>query len=126
MDLFYGFNDDVIRWFSSYLTNRKQQTKIEDSVSAPKLINRGVPQGSVLGPLLFILYINDIQNVVTSNINLFADDTLSYISADSCDTAVNALNQDLNNLTSWLSENNLALNASKTKAMCLSLRKNLN
>jgi len=79
-----------------------------------------------LGPLLFILYINDIQNVVSSNINLFADDTLLYFSADSCNAAVNALNVDLSNLTSWLSENNLALNTSKTKAMCLSLRKNLN
>jgi hypothetical protein len=86
----------------------------------------GVPQGSVLGLLLFILYINDIKNVLRySKLKLFADDTLLYIAADTLDEAVNRMNDDLVSLFQWLALNKLKLNVQKTKYMVITFKKNV-
>ena len=74
-----GVTGAVLAWFRNYLCDRKQRVILPGAVSDWKLICAGVPQGSILGPLLFLLYINDIVNDIGSNIRLFADDTSLFI-----------------------------------------------
>lgn len=86
----------------------------------------GLPQGSVLAPILFLIYINDIINVIQDcEIKLFADDALLMISDDNITTAVTKMQNDLNNLYTWLCANRLKLNINKTKYMVIT-RKNIN
>ncbi len=122
----YGFGPDVLKFFSNYLSCRKQLTKFKKTFSNEKICDIGLPQGSVLSPLLFILYVNDVTNVVMhSSVNLFADDTLLYVVADSLEEATLKMNEDLEKLNGWLNFNKLALNVNKTKAMIISLKSNL-
>ena len=82
-----GVTGQVLEWFKSYLTNRKQRVVLPGAVSDWIFIHAGVPQGSILGPLLFLVYINDIVLDIGSNIRLFADDTSVYIVVDDPITA---------------------------------------
>jgi len=105
----------MYKWFTDYLRDRQQYTIINDSKSDEKFIKYGVPQGSVLGPLLFLIYINDITNCSPNcNIRLFADDTNILI----FDPDVNNLflrgNKILTELTDWLLANKLSVNTEKT------------
>ena len=74
-----GIGGNLLQWFKSYLRNRKQRVVIQGAQSQIKEINAGVPQGSILGPLLLILYMNDIVDVVKTNIRLYADDSTIYV-----------------------------------------------
>lgn len=122
----YGVKDTESKWFSSYLNDRYQRTSFEGHISEDTLVKHGVPQGSVLGPLLFILYINDIHHCIKhGQINLFADDTLLYIKTTDIEDGLNKLNDDLNNLQGWLNENKLKLNINKTKWIVISERQNV-
>lgn len=77
----YGADENAIKWFHSYLSDRKQQVKIDQTYSECRDVNVGLPQGSVLSPVMFVLYINDINKVLKhSRVNLFADDTAISIS----------------------------------------------
>ena len=77
----YGIRGDLLLWFKSYLENRNQKVCINESLSSSRNITAGVPQGSVLEPLLFLIYINDISENLQGSARLFADDTsLSYSS----------------------------------------------
>ena len=72
-----GLSDDTVNWFQSYLTNRKQRTSVGDTLSVAAPITIEVPQGSVLGPLFFVIYVNDLPSgQLASEINLYADDTV--------------------------------------------------
>ena len=82
-----GVTGEVIAWFKSYLSDRKQRVIVPGAVSDWKFNRAGVPQGSILGPFLFILYINDIVNDIGSNIRLFADDTSLFIIVENPVTA---------------------------------------
>lgn len=114
----YGIGGKVMEWIKSYLTNRKQKTKYQNCTSAEMIIAHGVPQGSVLGPLLFIIYINDIVNEFrTVKCNLFADDMILYVNGDNADTIEHKLNQELQNVAKYLRINSLKLNIRKTKFM---------
>ena len=77
-----GINGELLDWLSNYLTNRKQRVVIPGAISKWAFIKAGVPQGSILGPLLFLLYINDIVIDIHANIRLFADDTCLYMIVD--------------------------------------------
>ena len=74
-----GITGSLLEWFSSYLDQRHQRVVLEGSLSDFKQINAGVPQGSILGPLLFLVFIDDIVNDIGSNVKLFADDTSLYL-----------------------------------------------
>ena len=117
----YGFNGIEMNWFESYLSNRTQVVKIGNIISKELNNDLGVPQGSILGPLLFLLYINDLVNCLKfCKSKMFADDTLVYIVCDSLELATQKLNEDLSNLFVGLCQNKLKLNVNKTKVMILS------
>ena len=90
-----GIRGPLLSWFESYLSNRQQYTVINGYKSNVKSIEAGVPQGSVLGPLLFLVYINDIVEDIQCNIRLFADDTSLYVITDDPLVSSNMLNNDL-------------------------------
>lgn len=117
----YGITGTAKNWFADYLDNRQQITTFSGVESNPKRNDLGVPQGSILGPLLFILYVNDIKKTLKScNLNLFADDTLITISDQDVVNAIGKINNDLEHVSMWLKTNKLKLNTSKTKAMLIS------
>ena len=91
-----SWTEHVLSWTEHYLTHRKQKVVVEGFSSSLKSINAGVPRGSVLGPFLFLLYINDISNGLANRIRLFVDDTTLYATV-ACDinTVTSSLNDDL-------------------------------
>lgn len=117
----YGVRGAELSWFTDYLSNRRQMVKFGECVSSELNCDLGVPQGSVLGAILFILYINDIKNVFKyCKIKLFADDTLIYLLCDNVDEAIDLINEDLISFEKWLKLNKLKLNVEKTKYLIIS------
>ena len=111
----YGIRGSILKWFESYLTDRKQYVFYNGISSDVKSITCGVPQGSVLGPLLFLLYINDLPNISKKlQFFLFADDTNIYYESNDLKLLEKTVNEELKKLTMWLNVNRLALNVSKT------------
>ena len=103
----------------SFLTKRVQTVIIESATSPPSPVTSGVPQGSVLGPLLFLTYINDLPNGLTSTVKLFDDDTLLYgVVVD--DSDCNNLQDDLNKLEIWQHEWQMQFSPSKCNIICIS------
>ena len=115
----YGINGSMLRWFSSFLTTRRQRVVINGCASDWSPVSSGVPQGSILGPLLFILYINDLPSVVGSTMKIFADDVALYCSVAS-QSEINAFQQDLDHITDWCNKWQMRLNPAKCELLCLS------
>ena len=106
----YGIRGAANDWFGSYLSNRRQFVSVKGFNSEEKAMEYGVPQGSVLGPLLFLIYINDIHNPLKfSKTRLFADDTNLLIENNSLKQLQKHLNSDLRNLSAWLKANKISL-----------------
>ena len=111
----YRIRDSMLKWFQSYLIDRKQYVSINGQSSELLLNNCGVPQCSVLGPLLFLIYINDLPNISKIlNFYLFADDTNIYYESDSLNELEHTVNKELDKLYLWLNVNRLSLNIDKT------------
>jgi hypothetical protein len=116
----YGIRGVALRWFKSYLSQRTQYVSYKGVESEHYDISYGVPQGSVLGPLLFIIYSNDIPNAITHRKTvLFADDTTIYCIGKNLHQLQSQMNQDLGQLNNWFRANQLSVNASKTKYMLI-------
>ena len=124
---FFGFNRSVVQWFSSYLIGRTQSISVNGTISEPMLIQFGVPQGSVLGPLLFIMYINDLPLAVrTCSVELYGNNTLIFSAGKSVSEIESRLSSDLDRLISWFESNFLTLNDSKPKIMLIGTHQRLN
>ena len=113
----YGLDKDFLEWLESYLTERKQAVWCDNTFSDCLEVNTGVPQGSILGPLLFIIFANDLAYSLNCELDQYADDS----TLTSCKESVAEINQELNQnceqVTTWMMENELCLNADKTHLM---------
>ncbi len=123
---FFNFSEEAMKWMESYLTNRKQSGHIGNSYSSCLDCNICVPQGSVLGPILFSLYINDLPSVCQSvNIQMYADDTVLYLHTKNKQQAATKLNEALVHVSEWLKMSDLHLNINKTVCMFFSKRSSI-
>ena len=113
---YFGINNKYRNWFKSYLSNRQQYISYNNKNSSIKKIICGVPQGSILGPLLFLLYVNDLQNAsqIFKPI-MFADDTNLFYSHNNIKQLFQIVNQELKQIQTWFNANKLSLNLTKTK-----------
>ena len=114
----YGFRDPLIGWLKSFLIGRRQRVCVHDTVSMWHKVTSGIPHGSVLGPVLFLLYINDLRDNVASNVYMFADDTKIYRPMTSHeDTTI--LQDDLDCLQSWSAKWLLNFDLHRCKVMSI-------
>ena len=123
---YLGVDQAAIKWFSSYLSGRTQRCNVSGKLSSARTLSCGVPQGSILGPLLFLIYINDLPNSLRGAVpRMFADDTNLTLSAKTLTELKLALTPELNNLSCWLKANKLSLNVAKTELMIIGSRQRL-
>ena len=116
----YGIRGSELSWFESYLTERKQFVSINGKNSLLTAVTLGVPQGSILGPLLFLLYINDLPLVSKLFALLFADDTTLLASADSVESLNKFVNTEFKKICDFFRTNKLMLHPDKTKILFFS------
>ena len=116
----YGVRGVVLGWFKSYLQNRVQYVKIGNIESEPLNVVCGIPQGSTLGPLLFLLYINDLPNSSTNlSFRLFADDANIFCASKNCKEIEKVMNEEFQNILKYCNANKLSINMQKTNSMSL-------
>ena len=114
----YQFDEGALQWFTSYFDQRSQQVSISGKLSNAKFISSGVPLGSVLGPLLFLIYINDLPlEIKKSILDKFADDTTMSKSGSCIQEITDDLNEDGKDSINWCGKNKMSVNIPKTKAM---------
>ena len=110
-----GVSGKLLGFFESYLSNRKQRVSLNGSCSEYAVIESGVPQGSVLGPLLFLVYINDLEKDIKSNVKFFADDTMLYSIVKDPTLSASDLNHDLEKINQWAKQWKMAFNPDPNK-----------
>lgn len=115
----YGVSGCLLQWFVSYLSDRTQQVKLANNLSAARHVSSGVPQGSILGPLLFSIFINDVNREFLCNSCIFADDLKVYKVIKSSDD-VDDLQKDLTTLSTWCQDNKMQLNFEKCTVISFS------
>ena len=114
----HGIVGRSLAWIESFLSNRKQQVKVDDKYSSWKPVKSGIPQGSVLGPILFVIFINDMPEVVQSFCQLFADDAKMFDTVNLRDIkAGNRLQEDINSVSNWSGKWQLPFNVEKCKVL---------
>ena len=115
-----GISGDFQKWLTSYLTNRQQYVDLAGAKSSVRKVEVGVPQGSLLGPRLFTIYVNDLPEATTSgNIQMYADDTTIYYIGKEVEEIVDKLNRILKDLYDWCNRNKLTVHSGKTEAMLI-------
>ena len=111
-------DDSVVNWVRDYLTDRQQRVLANGRLSTYQTITQGVPQGSVLGPLFYIVYANDLSKIFKNcKFALYADDTVLYVSHQNFDIAVNKMQDDIDSLSRWCATNGIMVNTDKTKTL---------
>ena len=123
LDYSFGIRGDALRWFKSYLQDRTQTVQIGSSTSEPVTLKYGVPQRSVLGPILFTMYTTPLGNIIRNHnldFHLYADDTQLYISFKPCDsisrqTAISQVEACIKDIKTWMTNNLLKLNYDNTE-----------
>ena len=123
----YSARSNLADWFKSYLNNRTQKCFVNGSLSDSQPLTCGIPQGTMLRLLLFILYINDLPNcLVNSHPRIYADDTRLTFASNDVAYGEENMNDDLTKITVFLSANKITLNKSKTEFMLIGSRQRLN
>ena len=119
-----GIGTNSLNWCETYLTNRTQKTKFKKYISAETTVTAGVPQGSILGPVLFICFTNDLPEKLSNcKIISYADDSQILVSAKSSKQIKNLLEGLISTAQAWYTANSLLINASKSEVMIISRRK---
>lgn len=111
-----GLDDRAVAWFRSYLAERNQRVYINGTLSSQRGIECGVPQGSILGPLLFLAYVNDMERAVNCRLLLYADDSALLVSGKSAEDITTKLSRELQSVKNWLVDNRLSLHLGKTES----------
>ena len=112
-----GFSQDLIRRFRSYLTDRRQLVDLSVTLSISEAISCGVPQGPILGPLLFLIYANDMSGAVNHKLLLYADDSAILVAGKSISTINILLQKELEVVSEWLVDNKLSLHLGKIESI---------
>ena len=112
-----GCDDGSVNWFNSYLSNRSQFIDIKGTLSDRGEVTCGVPQGSILGPLLFLIYVNNMESAVDCDLLLYADDSALLIRRKNIIDIEQKLSEELAKLNVWLIENKLSLHQGKTESL---------
>ena len=120
-----GADETTVSWFHSYLCGRKQVVNIGEVLSSELGISCGVPQGSILGPLLFLIYVNDMKGALDCNLLLYADDSALLVSGKSILEIENKLGHELNAVCDWLVDNKLSIHLGKTESILFGSKKML-
>ena len=115
-----GLNVLSVQWFESYLTGKSQVTDVDGVLSSSKGITCGVPQGSILGPLLFLIYVNDMKDAVRCKLLLYADDSALLVSGRDVSEIGESLSMELESVSEWLTENKLSLHLGKSESILFS------
>jgi len=126
----FGIHGSVLSWFKSYLSSRSFRVKCDDNLYSFHTSSCGVPQGSVLGPLLFIMYTTPLSTLISSlsvDHHLYADDTQLFFSFHpvNFDSSISHLQDALQHISSWMTANRLTLNSSKTEFWLIRLKNQL-
>ena len=121
-----GIRGTLLKWLQNYLSDRNQCTAANNIISSYRNITYGVPQGSVLAPLLFLIYVNDLSNIIENcKISLYADDTVIYISHSNLRNAIALIQSDLDSLYTWCNRNKLTIICKKAKFCLFGMRSNI-
>ena len=120
-----GMTENSVKWFDSHLTGRSQVVDIDGVLSGPKEITCGVPQGSILGPLLFLIYVNDMVDAVKCKLLLYVDDSALMVSHSDVNIIQERLSMELKAVNEWLIDNKLSLHLQKLSLSFLAQNINL-
>ena len=120
-----GLAENSIKWFDSYLTGRNQVVDIDGVYSEPREVTCGVPQGSILGPLLFLVYVNDMVSAVNCKLLLYADDSALMVSHRDVEVIQGRLGLELEAVNDWLIDNKLSLHLGKTESILFGSKRKL-
>lgn len=122
----YGITGNALSMIQSYLSDRRQKCQLDNVMSSERHVKCGISQGSILGPLLFLIYINDLPECLNyATPRLFADDTNLTVAGNTVDEIELAMNEDLDCIKEWLLANKLSLNVAKTEFIVIGANKKL-
>ena len=119
----YGIRGKALELITSYLKDRQQYVSLGDSQSTQQYVSIGVPQGSILGPLLFLIYINDLPTATKFFIKLYADDTFLCYQHEDSKLLEREVNTEIDKVYKWLASNQLTLNVRKSKCMIITKKR---